>query len=149
MEKSKFFLIFAKYLRQLATKIFMQKEIWKPIKGYDGYFEVSNYGNFKSLDRIVGYKQLGTYRKYPGKSLKTETTLEGYTRIVLMKNHIKKRYMCHRIVAETFIPNPQNKPFVNHKNGNQTHNFYSVHTSSTNAIFLSCEIVSSPASIVI
>lgn len=96
-------------------------EIWKEITGYEGYFEVSTLGNFRSKDRIVGYKKGGT-RNYPGKPLKTETILEGYQRIVLMKKGIKKRYMCHRIVAQEFIPNPNNKPYVNHIDGNPANN---------------------------
>ena len=95
----------------------MEKEIWKEIKGYEGYFEVSNLGNFRSKNRVIGYKYPGKTRNYPGKILKVESIFEGYTRIVLMKNHIRKRYMCHRLVAETFIPNPKNKPFINHING--------------------------------
>lgn len=97
------------------------KEIWKEIKGYEGAFEVSNLGNFRSKDRKVPCRW-GGLRTYPGKSLKTETIVEGYQRIVLMKNAIKKRYMCHRLVAEAFIPNPDNKPFVNHKNGDKADN---------------------------
>lgn len=96
-------------------------EIWKEITGYEGYFEVSNLGNFRSKDRIIKYKQNGT-RKYPGKSLKVELMQDGYSRIVLMKESVKKRYMCHRLVAETFIPNPENKPFVNHIDGNRSNN---------------------------
>lgn len=99
----------------------MQNEIWKEITGYEGYFEVSNLGNFRSKDRIIRYKSNGT-RLYPGKSLKTETVVEGYQRIVLMKGAIKKRYMCHRLVAQEFVPNPDNKPFVNHINGNKADN---------------------------
>lgn len=91
-------------------------EIWKDITGYEGYYQVSNLGNFRSLDRIVKHKRYG-FHSYPGKSMKVEPTVEGYTRIVFMKEHIKKRYMCHRIVAEMFIPNPENKPYVNHING--------------------------------
>lgn len=107
-----------KFLRQLVAKIIMkEKEIWKEIKDYEGYFEVSNLGNFRSKDRIIGYKTPGIFRKYPGKNLKTESIMEGYTRIVLMKEHKRKRFMCHRLVAETFIPNPENKPYINHING--------------------------------
>lgn len=113
----KILLIFASNLRKLAAKIIMEEEIWREINGYEGCFEVSNLGNFRSKDRIVGGKKPGSKRNYPGKSLKTESTLEGYTRIVLMKNHIRKRYMCHKLVAEMFVPNPENKPFVNHLNG--------------------------------
>ena len=96
-------------------------EDWKEITGYEGYFEVSNLGNFRSKDRIIKYKQNGT-RNYPGKPLKTETIVEGYQRIVLIKDGIKKRFMCHRIVAQEFIPNPNNKPFVNHIDGNPANN---------------------------
>lgn len=97
------------------------QEIWKEIKGYEGYFEVSNLGNFRSKDRVIKYKSTGI-RLYPGKTLKTETIVEGYQRIVLMKQAIRKRYMCHRLVAKTFIPNPDNKPFVNHINGDKSDN---------------------------
>lgn len=111
--------IFHNFAGQSATKF--MKEIWKEITGYEGYFEVSNLGNFRSKDRIIKYKQKGT-RLYPGKPVKTETIVEGYQRIVLMKEGVKKRYMCHRLVAQMFIPNPDNKPFVNHINGNPKDN---------------------------
>lgn len=96
-------------------------EIWKDITGYEGYFQVSNLGNFKSLDRRIKYKNSGT-RLYPGKPLLKETTLDGYQRIVLMKKAVKKRFMCHRLVAQEFIPNPEDKPFINHINGNKSDN---------------------------
>lgn len=112
--------IIPNFVGQLATKI-MQNEIWKEISGYEGYFEVSNLGNFRSKDRVIKYKSNGT-RLYPGKLLKTETIVEGYQRIVLMKEAIKKRYMCHRLVAQEFVPNPGNKPYVNHINGNKADN---------------------------
>ena len=96
-------------------------EIWKDITGYEGYFQVSNLGNFRSLDRRIKHKDSGT-RLYPGKPLLKETTLDGYQRIVLMKEAIKKRFMCHRLVAQEFIPNPENKPFINHINGNKSDN---------------------------
>lgn len=92
------------------------KEIWKDIPGYEGYFQVSSLGNFRSLDRIVKYKTSGT-RKYPGKRLLVENMEDGYQRIVLMRDANRVRYMCHRLVALAFVPNPDNKPFVNHING--------------------------------
>lgn len=98
------------------------KEIWKDITGYEGYFQVSNLGNFRSLNRKIKYKKEGMLRNYPGKTLKTETIVEGYQRIVFMKNGIKKRYMCHRIVAQEFIPNPDQKSYINHINGNKADN---------------------------
>lgn len=97
------------------------QEIWKEITGYEGYFEVSNLGNFRSKDRVIKYKTSG-YRNYPGKTLKTEVIEEGYKRITLMKEAKKTRYMCHRLVAQEFVPNPENKPFINHKNGDKGDN---------------------------
>lgn len=99
----------------------MEQEIWKEITGYEGYFEVSNLGNFRSKDRQVPSRWGGT-RYYPGKSLKVEEMQDGYKRIVLMKDSIRKRYMCHRLVAEMFVPNLDNKPYVNHINGNRGDN---------------------------
>ena len=57
------------------------EEIWKEIPGYEGYFEVSNLGNFRSKDRMVPYKSGSTLRKYPGKLLKVEQMQDGYQRI--------------------------------------------------------------------
>ena len=94
--------------------------------------EIPNYeGYFRSKDRIIKYKQSGT-RNYPGKSLKVEVMQDGYSRIVLMKEGVKKRYMCHRLVAETYIPNPDNKPYVNHIDGNRSNNCVEWCTQSEN-----------------
>ena len=97
------------------------EEIWKDIPSYEGYYQVSNLGNFRSLPRIIKYKSNGT-RNYPSKALLTETTKDNYQRIVLMKDGIKTRYQAHRLVALTFIPNPDNKPFINHIDGNKSNN---------------------------
>lgn len=99
----------------------MNNEIWKEIPGYEGCFEVSNLGNFRSKDRKVP-SRWGGFRNYPGKPLKVENMGDGYCRIVLMKDASKKRFMCHRLVAMTFIPNPDNLPYVNHKDGNRSNN---------------------------
>lgn len=99
----------------------MENEIWKEIPNYEGYFEVSNLGNFRSKDRQVPSRWGGT-RNYPGKPLKVENMEDGYCRIVLMKDGHKKRFMCHRLVAITFIPNPNNLPQVNHIDGNRSNN---------------------------
>lgn len=97
------------------------EEIWKEIPGYEDYYEVSNLGNFRSKDRIIKYKSDGL-RKYPGKPLKIEQMQDGYCRIVLMKDGNKVRYMCHRLVAQTFIPIVEGKTFINHIDGNRSNN---------------------------
>lgn len=79
-------------------------EIWKPIKHYEGLYEVSNYGRVKSL----------WYSK--SKILKPSNNGHGYVEVTLYKNGTKNRYYIHRLVAQTFIPNPHNYPCVNHKN---------------------------------
>lgn len=99
-------------------------EIWKDVVGYEGYYQVSNLGNFRSLDRIIKYKKDGL-RLYPGKSLLLEPTKDNYRRIVLMKEGIKARYMAHRLVAQAFIPNPNNKPCINHIDGCKYNNIVS------------------------
>ena len=96
-------------------------EIWKDIPSYEGYYQVSNLGNFRSLPRTIRYKSTGT-RVYPAKNLLTETTKDNYQRITLMKEGVKKRFQAHRLVALIFIPNPENKPCINHKDGNKSNN---------------------------
>lgn len=84
-------------------------EVWKQIANYPGY-EVSNMGNIRSLK----------YRK--PRILKYELIGRGYPSITLCKNGIKKQCTTHRIVAEHFIPNPENKDMCNHINGIKTDN---------------------------
>ena len=91
-------------------------EIWKPIKGYDGLYEVSNYGSIRSVDRIT----------CNGKKLKSKVfstkAKENYITCRLSKNGKVKSFRIHVLVAETFIPNPENKPCVNHIDGNKQNN---------------------------
>lgn len=100
------------------------EEIWKDIPSYEGYYQVSNLGNFKSLPRVVKYKTNGC-RNYPSKCLLTEITKDNYQRITLMKEGVKTRYQAHRLVALAFIPNPDNKPFINYIDGNKSNNIVS------------------------
>lgn len=85
-----------------------QKEIWRDIKGYEGLYQVSNLGNVKSLT-YKNTKQIRNRRPYKNKN--------GYLRVELSKNGKKKKVSIHRLVAQAFILNTDNKPEVNHKNG--------------------------------
>lgn len=93
------------------------KEIWKPVRGYEGLYEVSNYGKVKALRKISGT----CYRNEKELSLK-RLSIDGYIRIALTKNRITKETRLHQIVAEHFVKNPSNKETVNHKDGNKLNN---------------------------
>lgn len=86
------------------------KEIWKNIKGYEGIYQISNLGNVRNL------------LSYERKNLKGEITEKGYIRVSLHKNGFRKVFRVHRLVAQAFIPNPLNKPQINHKDGNKLNN---------------------------
>lgn len=78
------------------------KEIWKGIEGYESIYQISNLGRIKSKIKI----------------LSPHISNCGYLRIILKNKH----YSIHRLVAKAFIPNPNNKPQVNHIDGNKTNN---------------------------
>lgn len=95
-------------------------EIWKPITGYDGYY-VSNYGRVKTTDRVCKRKN-GVSCKLKGKILKGGDNGLGYKKVVLVKDGIKTLQYVHRIVASEFIPRPDGKDYVNHKDCNPGNN---------------------------
>ena len=98
------------------------KEIWKDVKGYEGLYQVSNLGNVKSLDRVVEHEKGNlTKRNLKGDILKIRT-IHGYAYITLSKDNKLKSYRVHRLVAQAFIPNPNNYPTVNHKDENRLNN---------------------------
>jgi DNA-directed RNA polymerase specialized sigma subunit len=81
------------------------KEEFKDVKSYEGIYQISNFGNIKSLE----------YKK--GKTLKVNKNSRGYFCVGLYKNGIQKTLGIHRLIAVAFILNPENKKTVNHKNG--------------------------------
>ncbi len=97
------------------------EEIWKPVVGHEGYYEVSNKGNIRSLDRINMTKR-GYFEKRKSRSMKIMITKLGYHRVTFKKNNVDYTVFVHRVVAMAFIPNPDNKPQVNHKDLCKTNN---------------------------
>jgi hypothetical protein len=95
-------------------------ETFVDIIGYEGLYQISNFGKVRSLDRKVNHPWVKVAIK-KGKMMKTGIK-NGYAVILLQKNGIEKHYLIHRLVALHFIPNPENKPEVNHKNGNKLDN---------------------------
>lgn len=98
----------------------MEEIKWRPVKGYTGYYEVSNTGQIKSLTRTV-LIPTGT-RAIKEKLLKLKINNDGYAHIQLSKNGKSVIYAVHRLVAEHFHEKPSDKLFVNHINGNKLDN---------------------------
>lgn len=91
------------------------KEVWKDISNFKGVYQVSSLGRVRSLDMMINQK-LGSKRLKPGRVLKPRLNRQGYAQYALY-NEIKHFPSAHRLVAQAFIPNPENKPEVNHING--------------------------------
>ena len=89
------------------------KEIWRDIEGYESLYQVSNFGRVKSLNYRHTCKE---------KLLKAHKDKDGYLRVNLYKEGKKKTYGIHRLVAQAFIPNPDNLPQVNHKDEDKSNN---------------------------
>ena len=96
-------------------------EIWKDIDGYEGYYQVSNFGNVKSLSRIKKVKGNGSFIM-PEKLLGLNVTKSGYVNVCLFIFPIKKTFRLHKLVAKAFLENKDKKPQINHINGIKTDN---------------------------
>lgn len=96
----------------------MEVEIWKDIEGFENKYQISNFGNIKSLDRI---DSLGRFHK--SKILKKSIEKDGYEYITLLcKKSKSKSFFIHRLVAYSFMFNLDNLPQINHKDGNKCNN---------------------------
>ena len=97
------------------------KEIWKDIAGFENYYQVSNFGRVKRKKRFIECEN-GNKRFLKEKILFYNKSENGYIRVHLRSKLKDSMCAVHRIVAEAFIPNPEKKGFVNHKNGNPLDN---------------------------
>jgi hypothetical protein len=95
----------------------MNQEIWKPVVGYEGFYEVSNLGRVQSLDRMCLHQN----RFLKGKVLSQKTNRGGY-HVVHLRSKFESHPTVHKLVAESFLPNPNKKPTVNHIDGVKTNN---------------------------
>lgn len=98
-------------------------EEWRDVSGYEGLYKVSNFGRIKSLYRQESNTHNGILKFRKEKIRLTLNSHNGYKRISLFKNLKSKNYPLHRLVAIAFIDNPENKSFINHKDGIKTNNF--------------------------
>lgn len=92
-------------------------ELWKPVVGYEGSYEVSNLGRVRSLDR---FNSRGYWIK--GRQLALNKNQKGYLRVGLFDGCRQRLKSVHRLVAEAFIPNSENKPQVNHLDEDKSNN---------------------------
>jgi hypothetical protein len=91
-------------------------EEWKDIKGYEGLYQVSNLGRVKSLDRVSN----GQPKR--GQILKPFKSSFRYLAVEVSRNAVTKSVPVHRLVAQAFLPNPDNLPQINHKDGIKENN---------------------------
>lgn len=97
-------------------------EIWKDIKEFEGYYQISNLGRLRSVDRVITTKAGWTQKNY-GKIIKSDCLQNsGYIKVDLHKNGKAYPRLLHRLVAEAFCDNSNNYNCVNHKDQNKLNN---------------------------
>lgn len=105
------------------------EEIWKDIPSYEGMYQVSSFGRIRSLSRNLMYvrhcstKSCEVVYHLNGKILK-QTASNGYLCVTLNKNGRSRYKAVHKLVALMFVPNPENKPVVDHVDGNRSNNHF-------------------------
>lgn len=100
------------------------QEEWRDVVGFERAYQVSNLGRVRSLDRDIPYVNNGTHTilHYKGKILKLKPDRDGYPRVSLKFGDKIKLAGVHRLVAQAFLPNPDNLPCVNHKDYQRDNN---------------------------
>ena len=87
------------------------EEVWRPVVGHEGRYEVSNLGRVKTLHHMNSSRV---------QIMKTEFNGEDYERVEFRVDGVRHKYAVHRLVAEAFVPNPESKPCVDHIDGNRS-----------------------------
>lgn len=106
----------------IERRIFIKEE-WKKVKGYEGYYEISNLGHLRSVDRYVIRKD-GVRHFCKGKLISQNLNTDGYPQAKLCMNAQNTAVRIHRLVAEHFVPNPFNYQEVNHIDCDRSNNVY-------------------------
>lgn len=101
----------------------MGPEEWRAVPGFEGYYEVSNLGNVRSIDREVIMKN-GVKRKTRGRMLRLGkyNSQSSYAGVTFCVDGVPSKHSVHRLVASAFIPNPDNLPEINHKDEDKRNN---------------------------
>jgi hypothetical protein len=97
-------------------------EIWKQVIGYETRYEVSNLGNVRSVAQKIIMKNGSSYPIKEKQKTIYRNNKNGYSTVCLVLGDISSNKLLHRVVAMAFIPNPENKPQVNHKDGDKSNN---------------------------
>ena len=100
----------------------LAEEIWKDIPGFEGIYQASTFGKIKSLAKIVNHFK-GGKRKVKERIFKVYINVHGYQIVTFYKDGKQFSKKVHRLIAKTFKDNPENKPYVNHIDGDKTNNY--------------------------
>lgn len=96
----------------------MDKETWRPVIGFEEYYDVSSEGEIRSKDRVITEKK----RSYLKRGRLLSCAGSQYKMVDLISGNTRKKETVHRVVATAFLPNPTNMPCINHKNGDKKDN---------------------------
>lgn len=99
-----------------AAFLFMENQIWKPVNGFEGLYEVSSDGQVRTVSRIASQKNGGLY-PVKSKIKVARRTKSGYMQVALVRNNITHNTYLHRIIGEAFILKPEGCDVINHING--------------------------------
>ena len=99
-------------------------EIWKPVVNFEGFYEVSNLGNVRTIDRNV-YDKNGKLRRIKLKNITKQLDRNGYYKVDIKNDIERKTISVHRLVGQAFLLNSENKPTINHIDGNKLNNVVS------------------------